>query len=107
MTATLADQTMSGEAKYGAPTVEMAAAASEAIAQSVPGVRRICLYGSVARGKASPEQVTDLLMETLRSQTPGGTIRGTPIVNRYCASVEEMRTLRRDHDVATGRQRYL
>lgn len=50
------------------------------------------------------EQVTDLLMETLRSQTPGGTIRNTPIVNRYRASVEEMRTLRRDHDVTTGRQ---
>lgn len=51
------------------------------------------------------EQVTDLLMETLQSQTPGGTIRDTPIVKRYRASVEEMRTLRRDHDLATGRQR--
>lgn len=51
------------------------------------------------------EQVTDLLMETLQSQTPGGTIKDTPIVKRYRASVEEMRTLRRDHDLATGRQR--
>lgn len=51
------------------------------------------------------DQVTDLLMETLRSQTPGGTIRDTPIVNRYRESVEEMRTLRRNHDPATGRQR--
>lgn len=62
MTATLAARTTGGEAEYGAPTVEMAAAASEAIAQSVPGVRRICLYGSVARGEAGPDSDIDLLV---------------------------------------------
>lgn len=44
------------------PTVDMARTAARDMADRVPGIRRICLYGSVARGEATPESDVDLLV---------------------------------------------
>ncbi len=44
------------------PTVDMARTAARDMADRVPGIRRICLYGSVARGEATPESDVDLLI---------------------------------------------
>lgn len=44
------------------PTVDMARTAARGMADRVPGIRRICLYGSVARGEATPESDVDLLV---------------------------------------------
>lgn len=44
------------------PTVDMARTAARDMADRVPGIRRICLYGSVARGEATPASDVDLLV---------------------------------------------
>ena len=61
MSTTAAAQEIDAEAADGAPTVALASAVADAIAQRIPGVRRICLYGSVARGEARPDSDIDLL----------------------------------------------
>ena len=50
------------------------------------------------------DQITELLMDSLRSRTPGRELMDTPVVARYLASVKKMRRLRRDYDLATGRR---
>ena len=61
MSTTVAAQESGAETADSAPTVALASAVADAIAQRVPGVRRICLYGSVARGEAGLYSDIDLL----------------------------------------------
>ena len=62
VSARVATQELDAEEADGAPTVALASAVADAIAQRVPSVRRICLYGSVARGEARPDSDIDLLV---------------------------------------------